>query len=53
MIRFKLYAYEWNLLSKLEPKASVETFITPKYSANDYAIIRKVLSSLWPKETVK
>lgn len=49
MIQFKLCCYEWNLLSRLEPKASVETFISPKYSSNDYAIIRKVLSALWPR----
>lgn len=40
MEKFRLSHAQWELLAKLEPKDSVETFISPKFSANDYTFIK-------------
>lgn len=40
-------------LASLEPKGSVQTFVSPPYSASEFAFIKEILDKLWPLNTVR
>lgn len=53
MQNFKVISVQWMQLASLEPKGSVQTFVSPTYSASEFSFIRDILDRFWPTNTVK
>ena len=47
---FKIQSGKWEMIETLEPKGSVDNYICPQFSENDYDFIKQLIRANWPKE---